>query len=461
MLQIAAVALTLATVVGAAFAAGTAAAAATGEALVVVDQSEPHSGQELASELRSFGYTVDESAEVPQDLPSYKSVWTMRVYTSFSTSEQEALESYVRAGGSLLLTGEIKGSFGCCQAADQSDQEIARAVLTNQEVQVGEPAFVGAEGEALQFNPNAKDAITTNPNVLHEFPALSPGGISGIGPMGSPNVLASDGHTATAAVFDESDMVSRRGRLVIYMDSNWLGGTASTKAHLAAVDNIANFLEQEPASESPPPAAEGNVLVVTGESPKNLQAGLRTAAVLRALHYRVTLNVTPAAGTREGPASEGIEKGAHWTMPKLKQYSAVWMLAENSPVVQGADREAIEKYVAAGGRLYLGGSGASGISDVADEDVLRHVLSNERVTLHDAIDEGAMQFAPQALDEIAQEPNLLSEMPIHDTAEISGLASRNVLATAGGTATAAAFDEEDMRRGRGRVVVYPDDWLQT
>ena len=339
------------------------------------------------------------------------------------------------------------------------------------------------------FNKNAADAISTKPNDLSVFPATSPGGISGIGPLDGRNVLGSNGRTAAAAVFDERDMVGGRGRLVIYMDLGWTG-TGGAQEHLEAIENIANFLESAPAREEPSeepsekPSEEptekpteepteegalaGNVLVLTSEAPKNLQAGLDTTAVLRSLDYQVTLSVAPSIGLAKtqrvklakARAAAKPGKLTEWKMPSLKRYSAVWMLAEGSPAAQGENRQALARYVAKGGRLYLGGNHVTYPSNETDQDILGALLTDKLITIHGSIAEGSMRFSPQAVDGATQHPTLLGEMPIHNTAEISGLAPRNVLATHGEVATAAAFEETDMNTRRGRLVVYPDDWTQ-
>jgi len=458
MLQIAAAALALATL-GAAFSAGTAAAAKT-DVLVVADSIENYQGPVLTSGLRSIGYTVAESTSVPPSLSSYKSVWTTRVNESFSPSEEEALESYVKAGGRLYLTGEHPL---CCEAINQSDQRIARALLKDQEVQVGG----GEEFRELtggQYNPEAKDGVTQGPHELKEFLGDAPGAITGVDELGAGHALAFKEGRPVGAVFDEADMQNGLGRLIIYMDVNYLDPNNTQQAErLELIENLEDFLRNTPARRRLPNggAGPGNVLVITSESSTNLQAGFDTAAVLRSLHYRVTLNVAPTLPKAEARTSGSSGTVASWTMPKLKQYAAVWMLAENSRALQGANRELIESYVAAGGSLYLGGNDLGWPSDATDEDVLRHVLSSERVTVHDSINQGTMQFAAGALDGITQGPSRLSEIPIHYAGEISGLEPRNVLAKAGDAVTAAAFDEADMRSRRGRLVDYPDDWTQT
>jgi hypothetical protein len=439
-----------------------AALAAKSEVLVVSRQSLADAAPTLISGLETLGRSVAETEEVPADLTAYKAVWVLNVGISLFSAEEAALENYVKAGGRLYLTGEND----CCEEINRSDQNIARAVLKDEAVTVGGYKKLNGAG---QFNPLAKDAVTRSPHELSHFLAVAPGQISSVDTLGEGHALAYSEEAATGAVFDETDMKSGHGRLAIYMDINYLspksteeaGMQVSERERLEVIENLEDFLENtSQRDELPgdkPPA--GNVLVLTSQAPTNLKAGLDTAAELRGHGYHVTLNVAPSITlARRRPSVQ--QKLTPWKMPKLKHYSAVWMLAEGSPAAQGASREALERYVAKGGRLYLGGDHVTWPSNEADRDLLRYLVRNENISIHDSISEGAMQFAPDALDAITQEPSQLHEMPIHNTAEISGLAQRNVLATSGEEATAAAFDEADMYSQRGRLVIYPDDWTQ-
>jgi hypothetical protein len=428
--------------------------------LVVSRANQANEGHDLSFALRSLGYSVAESPDVPSSLSlsSYKSVWITVVHEGLRGNEEQQLESYVKGGGRLYLTGERP----CCKAINESDQRIARAVLGNQGIVIGN----GSEprnDEAGSFNPDAKDGVTQTPHRLGKFLGSWPGALTGADEISTGHVLATNEGLAVGAVFDESDMKNGRGRLAVYMDVDYLDGTYEHRTEaLELVENLEDFLRNTPTRNrlSHRPTWAGKVLVLTSESPTNLQAGLDTAAVLRSLHYRVTLNVAPALTLAEPRPAQEEEKVDEWKMPKLDQYSSVWLLAEGSPVVQGEDRELIKQYVATGGSLYLGGNHVTWPSNETDQDILRYLLQNEQITIHDDIDEGTMKFAPETLDGITHQPNALFQMPVHHSAEISGLSPRDVLATDGETATAAAFDEADMNSDRGRLVIYPDDWTQ-
>jgi hypothetical protein len=157
----------------------------------------------------------------------------------------------VKGGGSLYLTGERP----CCEQLNESDQEIARTVLRNKAIVVGHQGDFVREGEPHRFNPKAADGIATTPNTLGEFPATNPGGIAGIGDVNGRNVLANNEGTALAGVFDESDMTNGRGRLVIYMDINWLTHGQPNPTRMAVIENIADFLEKTP-TRLPPRSPE-------------------------------------------------------------------------------------------------------------------------------------------------------------------------------------------------------------
>jgi hypothetical protein len=427
---------------------------------------------DLISDFQTLGYTVAESPVVPAGLSraSFKSVWVILEQQSLAakeegpllgTGEEEALERYVKEGGRLYLNG---ASIGCCAELDGADQRIARAVLQNQAVTVGESGF---RHQSAYFNPATKDAVTQEPHHLVKIPGWPPSTIDGIDELSGGHALAFAEGTPSGAVFDEGDMKNHEGRLLISMTDAYLEpinrSAQEGKQALEMVENFEDFLMNTTDRDRLPDdnaAAAGNVLVVTSEAPTNLKAGLDVAAVLRSLHYRVTLSVAPGISLAEVRPWTTAEKVDLWKMPKLNNYSSVWMLAEGSPAMQGEDRERIMRYVARGGSLYLGGNHVTAPSNTADQDILRYLLHNEQISIASGISGGAMQFATGALDGIAEHPSHLASMPIHETAEIYGLAPGNVLATDGESVTAAAFDEADMNSRRGRLVIYPDDWTQ-
>ena len=219
-------------------AGATAASASKGNILVLSRDNNGSEGGDAAAVLTSLGYTVTVTEALPANLSSYSSVWSILAYQGLTAAEQEALEHYVKGGGKLYLTGERP----CCEELDLSDQAILRSVLTNEAVVVGQ---LGDLYGSFNFNPDAEDGISVDPNHLTEFPVEDPGGIAGIGSIEEPNVLGSNGETAVGGVFDEGDMKSGKGRVVLYMDIDWLA-TASRGTRLHVIENIQDFLEKTP-----------------------------------------------------------------------------------------------------------------------------------------------------------------------------------------------------------------------
>jgi lysophospholipase L1-like esterase len=231
-------AVVLVVALAAGLAGATAASAAKGNVLVLSRENNGAEGNDAASVLTSLGYTATVTSTLPANLSPYSSVWSILAYQGLSSEEQEALEKYVKGGGKLYLTGERP----CCEELDLSDQAILRSVLTNQSIVVGQQGDLSGP---FTFNPNAEDGIAVDPNKLTEFPVDAPGGVVGIGGVDEPNVLASNGEMAVGGVFDEGDMKNGKGRIVLYMDIDWLA-QASSSTRLHVIENIQDFLEKTP-----------------------------------------------------------------------------------------------------------------------------------------------------------------------------------------------------------------------
>ena len=418
--------------------------ASKGRVLVVAQPQISRAGQLTATYLRSLGYPVTVTSSLPEQPAEFSAIWYIAL-DAIPQTEQESLEQYVRNGGNLYLTGERP----CCEEINGSDTQIARALLKNQQIVVGHQGDPSS-GEAPRFNPQAADGITTSPNMLGAFLADYPGGIAGIGDVTSRNVLASNGQTALAGVFDESDMANGRGRLVIYMDYDWLvEGSPEETARLSVMENIQDFLEKNP-NKLPAHTANENVLVLaTHENPKD---GLDASAALRSLGYKVTLLLAPSPTLARGRAATA------WQLPKLKKYGSVWSMMHER-FYDEEEQAAIESYVADGGRLYLGSNPHSPETGTSpNQSIARRVLMNEQLQVKSAAIQSPMEFNAGAVDGIAAQPNALSSMPTSAAGELYGLDPRNVLARSGDAVTAAAFDEADMSSGKGRLVIYPDEW---
>ncbi len=226
-----------------------AAAIPTKKVLVWSRANDGLEGEALSAILTSLGYEVTTSESLPNRLLEYTSIWSVVAYQSLSPTEQTAVEAYVKAGGGLYLTGERP----CCEELNLSDQEVLRALLKNKTIVVGDQGDIAPNYE---FNPHAADEITKQPNVLTEAPAAAPGGVAGIGNITERNVLASNGTTPIAGVFDEKDMENGKGRVVLYMDVNWLSPTWINEATRRVVtENVEDFLTRTP-KKTPPPSAQ-------------------------------------------------------------------------------------------------------------------------------------------------------------------------------------------------------------
>lgn len=221
-----------------ALAGAASASASKGDVLVLSRANNGTEGGDAASVLTGLGYTVTVSETLPANLSPYSTVWSVLAYEGLSAEDQTSLEQYVRTGGKLYLTGERP----CCEELDLGDQNVLRAVLKNQSIVVGQQGDLAGP---FSFNPNARDGIAEDPNHLGTFPVDAPGGVAGIGEISEPNVLGSNGTTAVGGVFDERDMSTGKGRIVLYMDIDWLN-QADRGTGLEVVENIQDFLEKTP-----------------------------------------------------------------------------------------------------------------------------------------------------------------------------------------------------------------------
>lgn len=201
--------------------------------------------------------------------------------------------------------------------------------------------------------------------------------------------------------------------------------------------------------------AQQKVLVIATH--ENAGAGLDTAAVLRSLGFKVTLTLAPSTpSARSAAAAETV-----WRLPNLKAYSSVWSMT-GSRVYDEEQLAQVEQYVSQGGRLYLGGvpiSSESGSN--LDEQIARAILVNNQVQVSVSGSTETSLFSEAALDGITQQPNNLvgTEVSQSTAGQITGIELRNVLTRAGrSTFASAAFDEGDMVSGKGRLVIYPDEW---
>lgn len=172
-------------------------------------------GANLEQTLGSVGAVVERSNVLPTDISRFDVIWVVFAYEGLTADEVSRLSSFVSEGGSLYLTGERP----CCEALNATSQQVINNVIAGPEVQVG-----GLGDIAGPFVPNygAAGGIAVSPQRLVDFTPDAPGGMDGLGNVQGRNVFVSNGTVPVAGVWDESDMVTGRGRLVILMDIDWL-----------------------------------------------------------------------------------------------------------------------------------------------------------------------------------------------------------------------------------------------
>lgn len=190
-------------------------------------------GQNLEETLSDVGASVERDASLPPSLDAYDSIWVVMAYEPLTVSEQEQLAAYVRNGGSLYLTGERP----CCEALNASITTVINSVIDGGGVTAG--GFGDIYGS---FTPNfhAAGSIAVSPQRLVDFHPDAPGGMAGLGGVTGRNVFISNGSRAVAGVWDESDMATGRGRLVVLMDIDWLKGSSRSQYAI----NVYEFLNR-------------------------------------------------------------------------------------------------------------------------------------------------------------------------------------------------------------------------
>jgi len=192
----------------------------------------------LASVLTAAGYTVTSMPGVtslPSDLSDYGQIWHYGVLDSPSPADEQTLESFVQAGGSLYLTGEWGGTV-LNNFDDQSDQDIINALVPSGPVTMPDDEDPGI---ALPVNPAVIDQAAQTPNVLTTWTGSDVGGITGVP---AANTFVSDANgDAAGALWD--NLGTGGGRLAILMDINWAQNNFMDASTFPAVtQNLAYFL---------------------------------------------------------------------------------------------------------------------------------------------------------------------------------------------------------------------------
>ena len=159
------------------------------------------------------------------------------------------------------------------------------------------------------------------------------------------------------------------------------------------------------------------------------------------------------------------------TLPKnLRQFKAIWFM-DTSPLSSTEETE-LEAFVNAGHGLYLTGETdvCCGTLNQADTTLINALVSGggvqvggqgnaDNATAPDPV-------TPNAIDDVALTPNVLTTWSSSDPGGIGGVVSPNVFTSTnfGGvpTATGAVWDGSDLTSGRGRLAILMDiNWLET
>lgn len=173
-------------------------------------------GNNLEVSLEGLGDIVERGASLPAgNLLRFSSIWVVVAYEGLTPEEVTRLTAFVGNGGHLYLTGERP----CCEGMNASSQQIINSSIVNPDVQVGR---LGTITGPFTPNPSAAGSLAQSPQSLTEFTPDAPGGMSGLGNVTGRNVFISNGVTPVAGVWDETDMVTGKGRIVILMDIDWL-----------------------------------------------------------------------------------------------------------------------------------------------------------------------------------------------------------------------------------------------
>ena len=192
----------------------------------------------LTAELTALGHTVTNVASLGGlgGLGAYDTLWHVGAFAALTGGEQASLAAYLASDGGLHLTGERP----CCEGLNDSIENLLNNVVSGGGITVG---GLGDISGPYAFNPNAIGSVTSNPNNVSTWVPSAPGGLAGLGGLGSPsNILATGaGNTAVGAIFGASDMVSGNGRVTLLMDVNWLANLGAGD-NRAAVDNLQVYL---------------------------------------------------------------------------------------------------------------------------------------------------------------------------------------------------------------------------
>lgn len=143
-------------------------------------------------------------------MSGYGQIWHYGVEDSPSAADQQALESFVKAGGSVFLTGDWGGNLSFDNLADQG---VINAFVPTGPVSIPGDADPSKD---LAVNSTVIDNAAHTPDILTVFTGSYVGGLTGVP---SANVFISDTNGDAAGALWES-LGSGHGRLAVIMDIN-------------------------------------------------------------------------------------------------------------------------------------------------------------------------------------------------------------------------------------------------
>jgi hypothetical protein len=184
---------------------------------------------DLSAELTSAGYHVVTSASLPSSLAGFKQIWYFDT-EEMTTDEQDRVQSYVSGGGHMYLTGE----WGCC-SVDNSSIALINALVPGVTVSHG-----GSDDNTVTINATEPFGLATTPHAVSTVETDLPGSLDGV-PADDIVGYASDPARAVVAAWGPAQ-VTGGGKIVIFMDINWVAAQYRGSSWSDFVDNIAKFL---------------------------------------------------------------------------------------------------------------------------------------------------------------------------------------------------------------------------
>lgn len=235
---------------------------------------------DLQSELVADGYQVTYSSSLPADLSSFDQVWSIDIGAT-TQDDVARLTTYARSGRSLFLTGENPW----LESGNADDELIVNGLVVSVGgIRVGGQGEQGIGGIATPFpvNQDVTSDLAKRPFALDTWSVTYAGGL---GNVADRNVFArSTSGVPVAAAWDTADVVGG-GRLVVFMDINWLSQGYRAANWTEVAQNVALFLSGS--TRAPAPSSARRV-----DAPRMLR------------------NPAPATGTDRASGLAALGRGA-------------------------------------------------------------------------------------------------------------------------------------------------------